>query len=106
MNWDNIQAMIASMIQESLAGFLAILLNSVLSCAWFTRKWRDCIDTVPRGGGGGGGCPKCCNDPAIGIMKNKDVCQVLWQQRNELEKIKKRLDVIEKDLKNTTDCES
>lgn len=106
VNWDNIRDMIAQMIREALAVFLAHLLNTVLSCTWFTRKYRDCITTQPGGGGVGGGCPKCCKDWGNGIQPGKDVCEVLSQHASMLQKIRRRLDAIEKDLKNTTDCEA
>ena len=105
VNWDNIQAMIGAMIQESLSGFLASLLNSVLSCTWFTRKYKDCVSTQP-GGGGGGGCPTCCSRSELHDYANKDICSILFQHRNWIKRLETRINTIEKDLKNTTDCEA
>jgi hypothetical protein len=108
VNWDNIRDMIASMIQEALSGFLANLLNTVLSCTWFTKKFRDCIDAQP-GGGGGLGCPKCCNRSSLKELSGQDICSILLAWRPEIVKVKdleKRIKAIEKDLNNTTDCEA
>ena len=105
INWDNIRQMIASMIAEALQGFLTNLLTNVLTCRWFLKKFEDCVKWNP-GGGGKSDCPKCCNDPAIGIMKNVNICQKLWQFSQEFARIKGRLTKIEKDLADTTDCEA
>lgn len=105
VNMDNIRSMIAAMIQEALAGFLANLLNSVLSCTWFTKKYRDCISTQP-GGGGGGDCPKCCTRASLNDYSGKDICSILYQHRNWIKRLETRINTIEKDLKNSTDCEA
>jgi len=107
IDWDSIKDLIDSMTSSAIEGAYAAFETRImerLNCSWFQKKVNDCIRWAT-GGGSFGGCPKCCNDPAVGIMKNKDVCQVLWQQQNELVRIKKRLDAIEKDLANTTNCE-
>jgi hypothetical protein len=105
IDWDNIRLMIAAMIQEALATFLTHLLNNILNCRWFLKKFEDCVKWSP-GGGSVVDCPKCCNDPAIGTMKNVNICQKLWQFSQEFGRIKGRLTKIEKDLADTTDCEA
>ena len=106
VDYDRIRQMIAQMLQEALDRFLQRLLNSVLSCTWFARKYRDCIVSQPGGGGVKSSCPKCCKDYGMGIQKDTDVCETLRKHAWMLQKIRERLDKVEKDLANTTDCEA
>lgn len=108
IDWDAIKSlideMIAAAISEALAAFETRLLTQVLNCNWFRKKASECLD-VP-GGGPAGGCPKCCSDDRLMVYKNKDICSILYQHFIQIQQIKKRLDAIEKDLKNTTTCEA
>ena len=106
VNWDNIRSMIASMIQEALSAFLTNLLTNVLTCRWFLKKFEDCVKWSPGGGESTGGCPKCCKDHGMGMVKGRDVCEVLKLHASQFAKILGRLTKIEKDLADTTDCEA
>lgn len=104
INWDNIRQMMAEMIAEALGLFLTNLLQNVLTCRWFIKKFDDCIRLVP--GGGVSDCPKCCNRDSLNDYKGKDICSLLRDHFLEIQKIKRRLDAIEKDLEDATDCEA
>jgi hypothetical protein len=107
IDWDSIKdlidSMVSSAIQAALASFETRMLER-LNCSWFRKKVDDCIRLVT--GGDLGGCPKCCKDYGMGLIKGRDICEVLKLQAAEMAKMKRRLDAIEKDLKNTTDCEA
>lgn len=104
IDWDSIRALIAAMIAEALSAFLANLLNNVLTCRWFKKKFQDCLDVGP-GGNDLSSCPKCCKQHGP-ILKGTDVCWQLMMHAYSLRDLKKRVTKIEQDLKNTTDCEA
>jgi len=110
IDWDSIkdliESMISSAIEAAFASFEVRILER-LNCSWFRKKMDDCIRLVT--GGDPGGCPKCCNRESLKELKGQDICSILLEWRPDIVKIKdleKRIKAIEKDLSNTTDCES
>lgn len=90
----------------SLLGFLPDLkkfLDRYLNCDWFKKKYKECVqdDSDKPGKADCGGLspawydPKCCRD-GDGTFRGQGVCDILKQQSNEMRKLKKRLDAIEK----------
>lgn len=105
IDWDSIRDLIASMIAEALSAFLTHLLTNVLTCRWFRQKFRECMDSWPSGGQpASAGCsPVCCKGEQY--LGGQSICSILRRHRITLNKHDRRLNKIERELRNTTDCE-